>query len=98
RSRDRDLREFEGFAFGVEVGSREDARLRKLQGALVIRLGALEGGVRGVELSVDIRQLLRRRVGSDLEERLSGLDPISDLDEAAAHDAGDLLLDRELLP
>jgi hypothetical protein len=48
-------------------------------------------------LAIHVGQLLRRRVRSDLEERVAGLDLVPDVDEAALHEAGDLRLDREFL-
>ena len=64
-----------------------DAVLESSCGALEVRLGALVGGLRRVELAVDVGQLLRRRVGRDLEERVAGLDPVADVDQAALDDA-----------
>ena len=46
---------------------------------------------------IDVQELLRRRVGSDLEERVARSHRVADLDKAALDDARDLRLDLETL-
>src|SRR6185295_18115371 len=79
---DRDLGELERLPPRVEVGPGKEALADELLRPREVRLRPFVGSLRGVELPVHVGQLLRRRVGGDLEHRVAGPDAVADVDEA----------------
>ncbi len=81
----------------VELVAREDAAGEQRPGPFEVLLRLVVADLAELDSALGLGELERRRVRSDREERLSMLDPVAHLDEAARDDPRDLRLDLDLL-